>query len=355
MAFITALLLATAVAASDTHGDTAGSDALRLVEIALNNISSQISVLKMREEQVPAYLGESLTSVTSLLQLSLLREMVIDKKESDECSSIGTATPDKVSSVVDSYQEYVANITDSIQQAIDERIANIENQQRSLQTQMSAISSQLTSMQNTISMQNTLIQLLSNPNTHQETFDDITDCIANNTGPLPHSCEDILASSPDSPSDYYTIADSNGHTRQVYCHMDKDICGSQGGWTRIAMINMTDTEQTCPYGLGLYNVSGVRACGRPSYVPWGCASTTFQSNQVVYSRVCGKVLGYQYGITYGGRDNRDINSAYIDGISLTHGYPRYHIWSYISGYKENYYSCCPCGSTGVRYAPSLLL
>ena len=251
MAFITILLLA-AVVASDAHGDTAGSDALRLVEIALNNISSQISDLKTREEQVPAYLGESLTSVTSLLQLSLLREMVTDNKE---CSST-----DEASSVVDSYQEYVTNITDSIQQAIDERIANIENQQRGLQNQMTAISSQLTSMQNTISMMNTLIQLLSNPNTRQETFDDISDCIANDTGPLPHSCENILASSPDSPSDYYTIADSNGHTRQVYCHMDKDICDSQGGWTRIAMINMTDTEQTCPYGFRLYSSNGVRAC-----------------------------------------------------------------------------------------------
>ena len=140
------LLLATAVVVSD-----------RLVEMAL----------KMREEQVPASLGESLTSITSLLQLSLLREMMTNKKDCDKCSSIGTATPDEIPLGVDhNYQQCItfANITDSIQQAIDERIANIENQQRSLQNQMTAISSQLTSIENAISMlQNTHTQLLSKP------------------------------------------------------------------------------------------------------------------------------------------------------------------------------------------------
>ena len=71
--------------------------------------------------------------------------------------------------------------------------------------------------------------------------------------------------------------------------------------------------------------------------------------------MCGKVLGYQYGRTYGvngGYD--DINSAYIDGISLTHGYPRYHIWSYISGHKENHDIGCPCGSSGATSTPSFV-
>ena len=129
--------------------------------------------------------------------------------------------------------------------------------------------------------------------------------------------------------------------------MDKDICDSQGGWTRVAMINMTDTEQTCPYGFRLYNSNGVRACGR-FFGAHGCLSSIFPFNQLTYSQVCGKVLGYQYGSTYGTgtrRSDSDINSAYIDGISLTHGYPRRHIWSYISGYQENHDTYCPCGST----------
>jgi len=37
--------------------------------------------------------------------------------------------------------------------------------------------------------------------------------------PLVHSCEEIKTNWPDSPSDYYTIADSNGRSSHVYCHM----------------------------------------------------------------------------------------------------------------------------------------
>ena len=38
---------------------------------------------------------------------------------------------------------------------------------------------------------------------------------------LVHSCEEIKANWPDSPSDYYIIADSNEHPRHVYCHMEE--------------------------------------------------------------------------------------------------------------------------------------
>ena len=49
-----------------------------------------------------------------------------------------------------------------------------------------------------------------------------------------------------------------------------------------------------------------------------------------YSQVCGRVEGYQYGtpdaIQKG--DNHDnIDSYYVDGISLTRGSPRQHIWT----------------------------
>ena len=34
-----------------------------------------------------------------------------------------------------------------------------------------------------------------------------------------HSCEEIQTNWPDSPSDYYIIADTNGHPRHVYCQI----------------------------------------------------------------------------------------------------------------------------------------
>ena len=46
--------------------------------------------------------------------------------------------------------------------------------------------------------------------------------------------------------------------------------------------------------------------------------------------MCGKVIGYQVGSPDGPVSN-DINGKYADGISLTHGSPHKHIWSFIGG------------------------
>ena len=46
--------------------------------------------------------------------------------------------------------------------------------------------------------------------------------------PLLHSCEEIKTNWPDSPSDYYIIADTSGHPRHVYCHMES-LCNYGGG------------------------------------------------------------------------------------------------------------------------------
>ena len=77
---------------------------------------------------------------------------------------------------------------------------------------------------------------------------------------LLHSCEEIHTNWPDSPSNYYIIADTNGHPRHVYCHMES-LCNSGGGWMRVAYLNMSDLTKECPPGFRLYNTNGVRACG----------------------------------------------------------------------------------------------
>ena len=110
---------------------------------------------------------------------------------------------------------------------------------------------------------------------------------------LVHSCEEIKANWPDSPSDYYIIADSNEHARHVYCHME-ELCDSKGGWMRVAYLNMSDSTEECPPGFRLYDENGVRACGRPVSSPSGyCQSVKFPSYSISYSQVCGRVTGYQ--------------------------------------------------------------
>ena len=68
--------------------------------------------------------------------------------------------------------------------------------------------------------------------------------------------------------------------------------------------------------------------------------------------MCGRIVGYQYGSSdaISGRKHNNINSHYVDGISLTRGSPRQHIWTFIAGLFDNiqnsHYNCpCTNGST----------
>ncbi len=158
------------------------------------------------------------------------------------------------------------------------------------------------------------------------------------------SCQDIKNKSPGSPSGYYHI-----NRQLVYCEMG-ELCSSEGGWTRLAYLDMNDSTVDCPLGFKLYEDNGVRACGRPATQNGSCGSIEFPSNGISYSEVCGRVVGYQFGSTNAlYTSNRSIDSPYVDGVSITQGYPRKHVWTLIAGLYStstttDYLSNCPCNT-----------
>uniref|UniRef100_A0A1X7USP7 Uncharacterized protein n=1 Tax=Amphimedon queenslandica TaxID=400682 RepID=A0A1X7USP7_AMPQE len=89
---------------------------------------------------------------------------------------------------------------------------------------------------------------------------------------------------------------------------------------------------------------GVRACGKSS---GGCVSVQFPSNGISYSQICGRVTGYQYGHVDTLNSFYGIDSPYVEGVSITRGSPRQHVWTLIAGYNQVSSSSCPCntGST----------
>ena len=131
-------------------------------------------------------------------------------------------------------------------------------------------------------------------------------------------------------------------------------CDGKGGWTRVAYLNMTESNATCPPGLTQhqYNIDH-GLCGRASSSA-GCNSTIFSTFGLNYYKVCGQVRGYQYGSCDAFKAltvDVGIDSHYVDGISITYGQnPRTHIWTYACGLRENMLdvSGCPCntGYTG---------
>ena len=138
------------------------------------------------------------------------------------------------------------------------------------------------------------------------------------------------------------------------------VCNGTPGWRRVAFINMTDTSYNCPTGLNLTSYSK-RTCGRSHTIEIGCSSTTFSVGGLPYSRVCGRIRGYQFGATDAFRwSNRSIDSYYVDGVSLTHGGTgsRQHIWTLAAGLSEVTTripsSGCPCDTALYSDVPSFI-
>ena len=102
-------------------------------------------------------------------------------------------------------------------------------------------------------------------------------------------------------------------------------CGA-GLWYRVAFLNMSDPSQQCPSAWRLVTTNGVRACGRPVSSESSCNGTRYSAT-IEYQRVCGRVIGYQDKSPDGFLNaDRSINDIYMDGVSITYGQPRNHIW-----------------------------
>ena len=285
-------------ASSTLDGTCVNPTTLSFIENSLTNISDQLKGSSCSSDSATS------EGLTGLLQLALVKELAKDYKDK-------------------SCDKKERKLLKSIN-------ASITNKIQSLQSQVSSLSSDLKNLSRLLVKH-----------------------VHDLSSPLLSSCDAILSKWPNSPSGYYNLADVNGHTRHVYCHMET-LCGKGGGWRRIASLNMTDPNEKCPTQFRTYSSGGVRACGRPDTNSGSCVGITFPSRDIKYSQVCGKVIGYQAGTTDGPYANRDINSAYIDGISLTLGNPRKHIWSLISGYSGVVLSNCPCGSANPRPVPSFV-
>ena len=130
--------------------------------------------------------------------------------------------------------------------------------------------------------------------------------------------------------------------------LDCYTCGGTGGWRRVVYLNMTNQSTTCPSGWLLTDYSK-RSCGRLSSTTRTCDSTIFPVSGGRYSRICGRIRAYQHGVpdaflAYNRGYVTTIDGSYVSGVSMTHGTPRNHIWTFANGFSEGdtYTSVCPC-------------
>ena len=173
--------------------------------------------------------------------------------------------------------------------------------------------------------------------------------------PRNRSCQEILHCFPSAPSGYHEIRVSNGSLVQVYCDMEGTNCGGQGGWMRVAHVNMSQDGASCPQGLTQKNMSGLTLCGKYTN---GCEEILFSALGLSYSRVCGQLRGYQFGSpdafgSYFNNNNLQLNQDYVDGVSITYdtASPK-HIWTYAVGNSLGLFvGACPCNSGSIAQVP----
>ena len=133
--------------------------------------------------------------------------------------------------------------------------------------------------------------------------------------------------------------------------MEDIICGSEGGWTRVGYLNMPNPSEDCPSGFRLREFDG-SGLVVDRYSGWILCISSVSYKWHHYSQVCGIIRAYQEGSTDAlekrwGNGANDINSHYVDGVSLTYGSPRKHLWTFMASLQENVPTTydtyqCPC-------------
>ena len=123
-------------------------------------------------------------------------------------------------------------------------------------------------------------------------------------------------------------------------------CGS-GKWIEVVHFNMTNTSQQCPSSWTMASAPA-RSCFAST--PTTCPGTVFPTPGLTYSRICGRAIGYTTGSAdaFAGQIF-NIDDPYMEGISVTYGSPRQHIWSFAAGHGGTFR--CPCDNQDRSFAP----
>ena len=167
---------------------------------------------------------------------------------------------------------------------------------------------------------------------------------------------------------YWIQPDNETAAEEVYCDMELECGGHKGGWMRVAQLDTTNGD-SCP-GDWINNADYNSLCTGPVDTP-GCHSANF-SVPYSYNKICGQLRGFQRGspdafyphafaqgiapteLYEPAIFSKTVNDVYVDGVSITLGDPRKHVWTYAVGASDDddfpYYNC-PCANISSLEAP----
>ena len=110
-------------------------------------------------------------------------------------------------------------------------------------------------------------------------------------------------------------------------------CGG-GNWTRIYHFDISK-DKSCPSNWQLIEHEGEKGCD--SKVTGACSPIYIEVGDMDFDEVCGMALGRQIAFpdAFSVGTGAVINSLYVDGLSITYGFPREHVWTYAVGASKN--------------------
>ena len=126
-------------------------------------------------------------------------------------------------------------------------------------------------------------------------------------------------------------------------------CGGLG-WRQVVSLDLGDPSQQCP-SPWIETDTPERSCFAQNEN--NCIGVSFPVSGT-YNRVCGRAVGYGQELPDAFADvvqqGSDIDGPYLDGIVVTHGSPRQHIWSFGVGVGDSIFRC-PCDNVNRVQAP----
>ena len=253
------------------------------------------------------------------------------------------------------------NVTQSIAiRQLDQQLSSLYNQTQILSygDMYNMLQQQLTTLHNQtqqLNDSNTMLQQqLTNQTQQLSDFNTMLQQQLTTVGSFPfYPASSCAALPPSSPSGYYWVRACNGSAVSVYCDMTLSCGGVTGGWMRVAELDMTNSSHKCPSGLMERNDSlNIHTCVR-NRASAGCSPVELSTANIQYSTVCGRIKAYQVGRPNQFRSGMEvIDSHYVDGVSLTHGSRRQHIWTFAAARDED--QTCNCSGTEGDVPPAFV-
>ena len=344
----------------------------------VSNLSARVSNLDNHHNQLSSTLNLKLDSVNVSVREAV--ESQLEEHQTHTTSKLAELQRNVTSELHNSMESYAFN--EQLITKMDTLDSKLVSVNASMREEIRAIESQLEEHQtqtvftlaglHSFLQSHTYTEELTEISTKMDTLDSKLDSV-NNSGVLIRedlSCikEDLSSLNETMNRISEDVEEHDNHTTTELMNLEclqrnttvqpiptqqpLHACGGTGGWRRVVYLDMTDPNTNCPSGWQLTSFSK-RTCGRVTTGSPNCDSVTFLVSGGAYTRVCGKIIGYQHSVTdafeayHIGRVTT-IDGAYVCGVSLTHGSPRQHIWTFAAGASEKGYTlvdACPCDAT----------